>query len=153
MPTIESTIEFIKKAHEGQVDKAGRPYWEHPVRVMNKLPVAAYPGDDVRLAALLHDILEDTTYTKQDLLAMGYSEATVEIVELLTNRPGRNYLDKIRGIILSGNRGAILVKYADILDNTDSKRVALLSPLQQERLEKKYHEPLFLLMRAIREMG
>src|SRR5450755_2861043 len=69
-PTVESTIEFIKSAHAGQVDKAGVAYWHHPVSVMKRLGTDAL--DDYKLAALLHDVIEDTKYGASDLRAMGY---------------------------------------------------------------------------------
>jgi hypothetical protein len=75
MKTIEDTIEFIRRAHAGQVDKGGQPYWQHPVAVMHRLGPDA--STDEKLVALLHDILEDTRCTSDDLLAMGYPDNVV----------------------------------------------------------------------------
>lgn len=147
MPTIESTIEFIKKAHEGQVDKAGQPYYLHPIRVMRRLPDTT--SEDAKLAALLHDILEDTPYVKGDLYRFGYSQYTIDIVELLTNKPGETYLDKIKVIINSGNRGAILVKCADIRDNLDPARLRKLPREDRERLVRKYVPAFELLSETV----
>jgi (p)ppGpp synthase/HD superfamily hydrolase len=142
MPTIEETIQFIRKAHAGQVDKAGMDYYLHSVAVMNRLPSDA--DDELKLAALLHDVLEDTPYTRQQLSAMGYSNRTLDAVELVTKKPGdqRTYSEKINGIIASGNRDAIQVKFADVSENSDPARLALLKPAERNRLLKKYSRPL-----------
>ena len=148
MVTIESTIEFIRQAHQGQFDKAGAPYYLHPVAVMRRL--AESEDDTIKIAALLHDVLEDTPYTKSDLLNLGYSRASVEIVELLTSSKTQpDYANKIRSIIASGNRGAILVKYVDMSENSDPKRLALLPHEIQQRLKAKYAGPLALLQEAL----
>lgn len=147
MPTIEQTIAFIQRAHAGQKDKAGLEYYLHPVDVMNRLPTEA--PLETKLAALLHDILEDTRYTRADLESMGYSATTLDAVELVTNAgDGRDYIDKIRSIILSGNRNAILVKLADVSANSDPSRLALLHESLQLKLRTKYSEPLRLLAAA-----
>lgn len=143
MPTIENTIEFIKKAHAGQIDKAGKPYWEHPLRVMLGLPANA--KNETKMAALLHDTLEDTTYTSHDLLRMGYSEVVIELVELLTNNSKQKYIDKIITLMRSGNRQAIRIKLEDIRDNLNSNRMAMLSNKDRLRLERKYRAPFYLL--------
>jgi hypothetical protein len=67
MPTVDETIAFIKRAHAGQVDKAGNPYWQHPVSVMGRLGPDATESE--KLAALLHDVIEDTDHAAADLLA------------------------------------------------------------------------------------
>lgn len=60
MPSIDETIAFIRSAHVGQTDKAGAPYWRHPVSVMERLGADA--TEDEKLVALLHDVVEDTPY-------------------------------------------------------------------------------------------
>jgi hypothetical protein len=75
----EKTIEFIKRAHAGQVDKAGQPYHLHPMAVAELLPPDS--DEDEYLAALLHDVLEDTEITETDLCDLGYSEKTIGIVK------------------------------------------------------------------------
>jgi (p)ppGpp synthase/HD superfamily hydrolase len=125
-PTIEATIEFIKAAHVGQVDKGGIEYWKHPVSVMNRLgPEASY---QCKLVALLHDIIEDTAYTANDLRRLGYPENVVVSVERLTKPKGMAYLDCIRAIAASGDRMAIAVKIADNQDNLDPERLSRLPP-------------------------
>jgi (p)ppGpp synthase/HD superfamily hydrolase len=147
MPSIEETIAFIRKAHDGQVDKAGMPYWKHPVSVMQRLGPDA--SDDEKHAALLHDVVEDTTYTLTDLLNMGYSEAAVEAVRLLTKPEIKvPYLDWVRGLAASGNMIAIRVKIADNEDNSDPARIALLPP-EKRGMTDKYARSLEILRGAL----
>jgi (p)ppGpp synthase/HD superfamily hydrolase len=149
MPTIEETISFIQKAHAGQTDKAGNDYYLHPVAVMKRLPGDV--DDEVRLAALLHDVLEDTPYSRQQLSEMGYTERTLDAVELVTHKSGdqRTYAEKINGIIASANRDAIQVKLADMSENSDPARLALLDPAKREYLLEKYSAPLKALRQAV----
>jgi hypothetical protein len=149
MSTIDETKVFIQKAHAGQVDKSGKDYYLHPIAVMERLP--EHTALDVKLAALLHDVLEDTTYTRQDLLAMGYSERTIAAVEAVTQKPGdqRSYGEKIDDLIAQGNPDAIMVKFADMSENTDPVRLAALEPDVRERLERKYAEPKTALAKAV----
>lgn len=149
MPTIEETIAFIQNVHAGQTDKAGEPYWKHPYAVMKRLPEDT--DVEVKLAALLHDVLEDTPKTREDLLEMGYSERTVRAVEAVTKKKGdpHSYEEWIDLIIASGNADAILVKYADMSENFDPERIAKLPPDLQSKLSKKYSGPLKKLKAAV----
>lgn len=151
MPTIQDTIAFIRKAHAGQLDAAGRPYHLHPVAVMNRLP----DGTDleIKLAALLHDVLEDTSTTRADLTAMGYTARTLDAVELVTQKPGdpRSYPEKIDAIIASGNRDAITVKLADMSENMDPAGLALLPPERRAYFSAKYTGPIEALRSALED--
>ncbi len=145
-PTVEETIEFIKKAHEDQTDKGGNPYWTHLVSVMRRLKS---PMEDEKLAALLHDIVEDTPISLDQLREMGYSENTIRMVDLLTRKPGSGtYIEWIRSIAASGNKGAIKIKIADNEDNSDPKRVAQLLP-EQRSIAKRYERSLKILRKAL----
>jgi (p)ppGpp synthase/HD superfamily hydrolase len=105
--SIEDAIEFIKKALEGQVDKSGKPYWEHPYHVMKRLPNdATY---DVHIAALLHDVLEDTSYTEIDLLNLGVSQSSINMIKLVSRDKAKTYTEFIKGIASSGNKGAMKI--------------------------------------------
>ncbi len=155
MPTVEETIIFIQQAHAGQVDAAGEEYWKHPIAVMDRLPAGT--DDDVRLAALLHDVLEDTEYTRTDLEGMGYSKRTLDVVELVTKKTdapstGDKYQDYERAIvalIAVGNRDAIQLKLADMSENADPTRIAALEPVRRTHFERKYTRPLALLRAAV----
>lgn len=149
MPTIEETIAFIKAAHADQVDKDGTEYWKHPVAVMNRLPENC--DLEVKLAALLHDVVEDTAHTRADLAALGYSKRTLDAVERLTLKPGdtRSYPEKISALIASGNRDAVMIKFADMSENSDPVRLAALSPDLRRHFETKYARPLLALKTAL----
>lgn len=151
LPTIEETIEFIKIAHAGQVDKAGKPYYLHPVAVMGNLPEDS--PIEYKLAALLHDVLEDTPHTRTTLKAIGFSDAVLDIVELVTlEKNDVPYPTKIRAIIESGNEGAIRVKYADMTHNSSRERLHHLPEDDQQTLRQKYAFPKKMLEKAIAEI-
>ncbi len=81
---IEKTIDLIKEAHRGQVDKGGQPYYRHPLRVMVRLGAEATAAE--KIAALLHDVVEDTGLELEGLRETGYSEEVIEIVRLVSER-------------------------------------------------------------------
>lgn len=127
-------------AHAGQVDKAGRDYIEHPVRVSEA--VAEF-GDAAVAVALLHDVIEDSDFTDVMLFEMGFTKEIVEAVVLLTRVAGvspESYYEKIRG-----NKLALLVKIADIKDNCNEARLSLLDESVAARLRSKYSKALALL--------
>ena len=81
---LESAIATAAKAHEGQTDKAGKPYILHPLRVMLNVK----GGIPEQCAAVLHDVIEDTDITAEALLELGFSKEVVDAVVLLTRRRG-----------------------------------------------------------------
>lgn len=131
----------MKAAHEGQTDKSGQPYWTHPVRVASNLLEAP---DYVRVAALLHDVLEDTSYRPQVLLALGVDQLALDIVQIVTRRQGESYVKFIQRVAESGNIWAIRVKLAD---NTDNLSRPL--PPELEGLRKRYHKAREVLLAAL----
>ncbi len=149
MPTIEETIAFIERAHAGQTDRAGEPYYLHPIAVMHRLPAGV--DDEVRLAALLHDVIEDTPYTREQLAALGYSERTLDAVEWVTQKPGdaRSYPEKIAALIAGGNCDALQVKLADMSENADPDRLAKLDAESRAHFLRKYTAPLEALQAAL----
>jgi (p)ppGpp synthase/HD superfamily hydrolase len=126
---LENAIALAAKAHSGQVDRAGAPYILHPLRMMLKL---ATPEE--RMAAMLHDVVEDCGVTLDDLRAQGFSEAVVAAVDALTQRDGESYEAFVERAALDpvGRR----VKLADLEDNSDLSRIANPTPRDFERLEK-----------------
>lgn len=149
--TLEQTLEFIKEAHAGQIDKGGHPYWMHPSSVMKRLPIEA--TDAERHAALLHDVVEDTDYTFDDLRERGYSEEVINILKLVTRdkSTGMTYIEWIRYIAASGNIGAIRVKIADNEDNSDPVRIAQLPPEMRDIINR-YNRSLRILRNAYKEL-
>lgn len=149
--TLSDAIALAEFAHRNQTDKAGLPYIEHPRRVMQK--VQAMGGlPYVQMAAILHDVTEDTAFTSDMLLALGFSEATVDVVRLLdrdysatgyniefwgTER-SKEAADKYYYEAIKRNPGALMVKLADIEDNLSPWRLSYLSESTQVRLQEKY---------------
>jgi (p)ppGpp synthase/HD superfamily hydrolase len=131
--TINRAIHFIKQAHAGQRDKHGEPYWLHPASVMQRL--GEHATNDERKAALLHDVLEDSTFTVEELRAAGFSETTIDIVKLLTRDDEESYVEYILRIAASGNRSAVRIKLADLDDNLDRTRGSIPDTLRARYLK------------------
>ena len=122
-------IELAKQHHKGQTDKAGKPYINHPLRVMNQMK-----SEDEKIVAVLHDIVEDTDISLNDLRNEGFSEEVVSAVECLTKQDGENYDSYIERI--SFNPLAVKIKLADLEDNRDLTRLPQVTDKDLERLEK-----------------
>ena len=117
------------KGHMGQLDKGGHPYILHPVRVMLQCKTI-----EEKTVAMLHDILEDTAYTEEDLRNEGFPEEIVAAVCCLTKTDGEDYTEYIERICK--NKLAARVKLADLMDNMDLNRLPGLTPKDFQRLEK-----------------
>jgi (p)ppGpp synthase/HD superfamily hydrolase len=159
---IPTTIAFIQEAHKGQT-YGNMPYFFHPVEVaataleaaetLNRAcapetPIALL--DDIVLAALLHDVIEDTKYT-EEMLRERFSDAVVDMVVLLTSDPGAPYLDNIQKIIDSGNVGAMVVKLADNHVNRNGDKSSF-TPERAKKLNDRYDASTKMLSRAIIEI-
>ena len=137
-------FKVAKEAHDGQFDKCGVPYIMHLVRVANYTKSSV---DEINAIALLHDTLEDTYLSISDLRAFGFSERIIDAVILLTKEDEIKYFDYIRNIADSGNMDAIIVKLADLKDNSDPNRVwAVEDP---ERIVKRYAKAKIILEEAL----
>ncbi|HJN68199.1 MAG: HD domain-containing protein [Candidatus Marinimicrobia bacterium] len=132
-------IELAKQHHKGQTNKAGKPYIEHPLRVMNQMK-----SEEEKIVAVLHDIVEDTDISLNDLRNEGFSEEVVSAVECLTKQVGENYDSYIERI--SFNPLAVKIKLADLEDNRDLTRLPQVTDMNLERLEK-YEKALEKLTR------
>jgi (p)ppGpp synthase/HD superfamily hydrolase len=128
-------------AHAGQVDKAGQTYVSHPLRVGDTfLGLYAKEPDEAAMcqaAGYLHDVLEDTEMTSRVLAAAGIPEDVIRIVEDVTRRPHEEPNDYYRRIA-QGHHLSHRVKAADIADNANPERLAMLSDATRQRLERKY---------------
>jgi (p)ppGpp synthase/HD superfamily hydrolase len=134
---LSRAIRIAAEAHEGQLDKAGQPYVLHVLRVM-----FGCQSPEAQVAAALHDVVEDTNWTLDDLRREGFSETVVEIVDALTRREGEDYVDFARRAAATplGRE----VKRADLLDNMDIRRIANPSEKDWERL-KRYRKALDMI--------
>jgi (p)ppGpp synthase/HD superfamily hydrolase len=127
--TLEDAIELAVKAHRGQVDKAGQPYVLHVLRVMMRVE-----EEPERMAAVLHDVVEDTPYTLDDLRKIGFAEEVVAAVDSLTRRDGESYED----FVTRAGKDPIArrVKIADLEDNMDLRRAKGWGEKDVERLKR-----------------
>ncbi len=112
MITIENALRLAIEAHEGQTDLDGKPVILHPMTV----GLAGRNREEI-IAGLLHDVVEDTDFTFDDLLARGVEEPIVEALRLLTHTDDMSYEDYVKRIATSGNSIAIHVKYNDLQHN------------------------------------
>lgn len=129
MATLERAISISAKAHEGQVDKAGAPYILHPLRVMLRVSTA-----EERIAAVLHDVVEDTDITIEKLRAEGFSEAVLSAIESLTKRPDENYEAFVQRA--AADPIGRTVKLADLAENSDLSRIPVPTAKDRERAAK-----------------
>lgn len=139
MPTLEDAILLAVKAHRGCKDKAGAAYILHPLRVMLRMKTK-----DERMVAVLHDVIEDTKYTLEDLRKAGYSQKTLRSLDYLTKRDGEDYDQFIKR--LKPNPLARKVKIADLKDNLDVGRIKNPKTRDFVRI-KKYRGALSELIR------
>lgn len=139
-PTLDSQLETALKvaveAHYGQKDKGGRPYIFHPLRV------AAGCSGKAKVAALLHDTVEDTSVTFEQLAEHGIDGEILAAVKLLTHDKSVPYLDYVR--MVKENPIAREVKMSDLRDNMDITRLKDLTDEDIRRI-KKYHEAYIIL--------
>lgn len=126
---FRKAVEIACQAHAGQTDKIGVPKFCHCVAVANR---CASPA--AKCVAILHDTLEDTPLTVEDLLALGVDPEVVEAVKILTHDKQTSYLEYIQSIIDSRNPLALEVKRCDLADNTDPTRCEA-SPSTPEKQE------------------
>ena len=116
-------------AHKDQVDKSGMPYVFHPFHVAEQMT------DELStVTALLHDVVEDTPYTLEDLRQMGFPEPVLAALALLTHGEDVPYLDYVAQI--KANPIARAVKLADLRHNSDLSRLSQVDAAALERVEK-----------------
>ena len=128
---VALALEFATRAHAGQTDKSGAPYIGHPQRVADRLPTA-----ELKVVALLHDVLEDCDVTVDDLADAGIPDDLIAGVVAMTKREGEAYEDAVARA--AEHPLARHVKAADIADNSDPQRLDHLPPETADRLRRKY---------------
>ena len=125
------------EAHKDQLDKTGLPYVFHPFHLAEQM------DDEIStVCALLHDVVEDTDTTLEDLGSMGFPKEALEALALLTHAPEVPYMDYVREI--SRNPIATKVKIADLKHNSDITRLDVIDEYAVRRNEK-YNEALRIL--------
>lgn len=127
---LAKAIKLASEVFQNTFDKGGEPYMMHCLRVMMNV------GNDNerKCIAILHDIVEDTNITLQDLRNMCFSERIINAVDCLTHKKGEDYMTYIKRI--STHPDAIIVKRADLKDNSDITRLKGLRKKDFDRMEK-----------------
>lgn len=129
MSNLENAIAIAATAHAGQVDKAGQPYILHPLKVMFRVD-----GEDERMAAVLHDVVEDTPVTIEELISDGFAKPVIDAVIALTKLPGESRMDAaLRAAV---DPIARVVKLADNAENMDLSRIPEPTEKDFARLEE-----------------
>lgn len=130
MSTLERAIEIATEAHKGQLDKSGKDYIEHPLRVMEMGKT-----EDEKIVGVLHDVIEDTDWTFEKLEAEGFSPEVIAALRCVTKiTENENYDDFIDRV--KKNPLAVAVKINDLTDNMDIRRLPYLSDKDVKRLKK-----------------
>ena len=133
----EKALMVAMRAHEGKVDKAGAPYVFHPIRVCE-----ACRSEVEKVVALLHDVVEDSDISLDELGEMGFSSKVIDAVDSVSRRDGESYEDFIRRC--SANDVGRAVKLHDLEDNMDISRLEKLSGDDIRRLSKYHKAYMFL---------
>ena len=136
-PLTKRAMQLCYAAHAGQLDKSGIPYVFHPIHLAEQMQ-----SEDATVVALLHDVVEDTHYTLEDLHQMGYPEQVIEAIRLMTHPEGVEYPEYVAAI--KENPLAREVKLADLRHNSDLTRLDRIDTKALERAEK-YKQAIALL--------
>jgi len=135
---LYKTLELVLRVFDDKVDKGGLPYFNHLFKVYEG--VSSY---NEKIIALLHDIVEDTNVTFDDLKSFGYNDEIIKPLTYLTKKKGEYYPDYIDRIISSNDVHTLNVKLSDLKHNMDITRIKNPSVNDYERISKRY-EPAYL---------
>lgn len=122
-------INIAYKAHEGQLDRSGIPYIFHPMHIAEQMTT-----EETCIVAILHDVVEDTDVTLDELKEAGFSENVINAINLLTHRDEVPYLDYVRA--LKDDPIASVVKLADLNHNSDRTRLNVITKKDEQRFIK-----------------
>jgi (p)ppGpp synthase/HD superfamily hydrolase len=140
--TVNDAAMLAYEFHDGQIDKAGKPYIQHPERVAYRV-FRSGGTKEQEMAAWLHDVIEDTDASFRTLADRGASAHVLRMVGALTHRhnePLETYWERIRA-----EPDAVLVKLCDVWDNLDPQRLCCLDVSAQQRIRNKYGRALIAL--------
>ena len=136
-PMTKKALKLCFEAHKNQLDKSGMPYVFHPFHLAEQMT-----DENTTAVALLHDVIEDTDYTLDDLRKLGFTEDVVFAVGLMTHAEGVPYMEYVAEI--KKNPIAKAVKLADLRHNSDTSRLDVVTERDIAR-EAKYAEAIKLL--------
>ena len=133
----KKALKLCFNAHKDQVDKSGLPYVFHPFHLAEQMR-----DENTTVVALLHDVVEDTDYTLDDLRDMGFGDEIIEALSYMTHDPSVPYMEYVKKI--KENEIARKVKLADLKHNSDITRLDYIDQHALERVEK-YAQAIRLL--------
>ena len=136
---VDLALSIARKAHEGQLDKAGVDYIEHPIYVASQVDT-----EEEKAVALLHDVIEDSPVSAEELLQAGLPETVVTAVQILTKKKEQDYQTYLETV--KKNPLVRVVKLADLKHNSDLSRLSSITEKDKERL-KKYKKAIDFLSR------
>ena len=136
---VDLALSIATQAHEGQLDKAGVDYIKHPIYVASQVDT-----EEEKAVALLHDVIEDSPVSAEELLQAGLPETVVTAVQVLTKKKEQDYQTYLETV--KKNPLARVVKLADLKHNSDLSRLSSITEKDRERL-KKYKKAIDFLSR------
>ena len=125
----KKALKLCFEAHKEQTDKSGMPYVFHPFHLAEQMKT-----EETTIVALLHDLVEDTDYTIDDLINMGFNKTVTDAIALMTHTDGIDYMDYVR--MIKKNPIAKTVKLADLTHNSDLSRLDAVDEKALKRREK-----------------
>jgi (p)ppGpp synthase/HD superfamily hydrolase len=128
-PMTKKALKLCFEAHKEQVDKSGMPYVFHPFHLAEQMET-----EETTIVALLHDLVEDTDYTIEDLTSMGFGKRVTDAIALMTHSDDVDYMDYVRTI--KENPIAKAVKLADLRHNSDLSRLDVVDEKALKRKDK-----------------
>lgn len=133
----QEAMKLCFEAHRKQKDKSGIPYVFHPIHLAEQMET-----EETIIVALLHDVVEDSDYTIEDLRKKGFSDAVLEAISLMTHADGVDYMDYVKEI--KNNPIARVVKLADLRHNSDLTRLEVVDEKALKR-RNTYQEAIAFL--------
>lgn len=143
---LENAIQIALEAHDGQVDKAGTPYILHPLTVMQSLK-----SIEDKVVGVLHDVIEDSEFTKEILIQRGIPENLADDVEMLSRKSNETYDRYLTRLLNSNSLRVLNVKDKDLEHNLDRGRLDSVSDVDMERM-KKYANASIRIKAKIKEL-
>ena len=139
-PLTKKALIISFNAHKNQIDKSGMPYVYHPYHLAEQMN-----EEYSTCVALLHDVIEDTDMTLDELKSRGFPDQVIEALSLMTHSDDVPYLDYVRS--MKDNLIARKVKLADLAHNSDLSRLEKIDDKALERINK-YKQAILILERA-----
>ena len=140
LSSLDKAIAFAVRAHAGQLDRDGTPHIHHSLRVMELVRAIVPKDEEMQVAAVLHDVIEDTPFTEEDIRRR-FGDRVMRIVLGVTRMPGEVYADFVRRA--AQDQDSRLLKVCDVTDNLRRSEAA------GDEIAKRYHKALKILSEEV----